>query len=131
MDHPERLAHQGLKPCDSAAQEAFEEAGVRGKVARRPLGRYLYAKRLKAGSKAVPCELQVYALEIHKQEKRWPEAGQREIKWFQPEEAIAVANERELSELISAFVAHRAKTSTVVIRPEKRGSARKKSRGEQ
>jgi len=120
---------KGLKPCDSAAQEAFEEAGVRGKVARRPLGKYIYSKLLKAGSKAVPCELQVYALEIHKQEKRWPEAGQREIKWFRPEEAIAVADEAELSKLIVAFIAHRAKSASIATAPEKRSSKRQKFGG--
>ncbi len=122
---------KGLKPCDSAAQEAFEEAGVRGKVARRPIGRYVYAKRLKAGPKAIPCELQVYPLEINKQERRWPEAGQREIKWFRPEQAIAVADERELSDLIGAFILHQAKAGAVAIGAEKRSSTRKKSGGEQ
>ena len=45
---------KGLKPCESAAQEAYEEAGVRGDVGRRPIGKYTYDKRLEPPSKVVP-----------------------------------------------------------------------------
>ena len=55
---------KGIKPCDSAAQEAFEQAGAREKVSRRAIGSYVYTKRLKAGLKAIPFELQVYTLDI-------------------------------------------------------------------
>lgn len=100
---------KGMKPGDSAAQEAFEEAGVRGKVSRRPIGRYVYAKWLKAGSKAVPCELQVYALDVQKQERSWPEAGQREIRWCQPLEAAVLVDEIQLAEIINDFIARKDK----------------------
>ena len=35
---------KGLTPRKSAAREAFEEAGVRGAVGTKPIGRYRYAK---------------------------------------------------------------------------------------
>ncbi|HEY1934850.1 MAG TPA: NUDIX hydrolase [Acetobacteraceae bacterium] len=37
---------KGLKPAKSAAREAFEEAGVRGTVSGKPLGRFTYDKQL-------------------------------------------------------------------------------------
>jgi len=33
---------EGFKPAKTAAREAYEEAGVRGRVSGRPLGRYVY-----------------------------------------------------------------------------------------
>lgn len=95
---------KGLKPSESAAQEAYEEAGVRGAVGRRPIGKYTYEKRLNAPSKVVPCEVQVYALKVRRQDETWPENGQRELRWCQPEVAIATVDDRELAALMTKFV---------------------------
>ena len=100
---------KGMKPCDSAAQEAFEEAGVRGAVGRRPIGSYSYEKRLDQPRKTVPCEVHVYALKVRRQEKTWPENDQRECRWCLPEEAIAIVGDNELCILIEKFVAQHAK----------------------
>src|SRR5437588_9395179 len=40
---------KGKKAWKSAAQEAFEEAGLRDKIGKRPCGAYAYDKRLKNG----------------------------------------------------------------------------------
>jgi 8-oxo-dGTP pyrophosphatase MutT (NUDIX family) len=95
---------KGLKPCESAAQEAYEEAGVRGDIGRRPIGKYTYDKRLEPPSKVVPCEVQVYALRVRRQEKAWPESGQREIRWLQPHDAIAMVDDEGLATLIERFM---------------------------
>ncbi len=39
---------RGLEPCRLAAQEVYEEAGVRGKVSLRSMGSYVYDKFLDA-----------------------------------------------------------------------------------
>lgn len=96
---------KGMKPCDSAAQEAYEEAGVRGTVGRRPIGNYTYDKRLEPPAKVVPCEVQLYALRVRRQEKSWPEMGQRELRWSQADEAIAIVDDLDLGTLIGKFVA--------------------------
>jgi len=57
----------------------------------------------------VPCEVLVYALRARHQEKAWPESGQRETRWCQPEEAIAIVDDGEIGTLIKKFVAQRAK----------------------
>jgi 8-oxo-dGTP pyrophosphatase MutT (NUDIX family) len=100
---------KGMKPCDSAAQEAYEEAGVRGTVGRRPIGKYTYDKRLDQLSKVVPCEVMVYALRVRRQDGTWPEEGQRELRWCQPDEAIAIADDNGLGILIRKFAAQHAK----------------------
>src|ERR1700686_822177 len=37
---------KGMSRCESAAREAYEEAGVRGIVGRKPIGMYAYRKQL-------------------------------------------------------------------------------------
>ena len=69
---PKGWPQRGKAPCDSAAREAFEEAGVVGAVARRSVGTYRYDKRLKNGD-VVVCEVHVFPLEVMRQSKRWPE----------------------------------------------------------
>lgn len=100
---------KGLKPCDSAAQEAYEEAGVRGTIGRRPIGKYTYDKRLDAPSRIVPCEVKVYALRVRRQAKTWPENGQREIRWCRLEEAIAIVDDHDLVPIIAKFAAAQEK----------------------
>jgi 8-oxo-dGTP pyrophosphatase MutT (NUDIX family) len=100
---------KGMRSCDSAAQEAYEEAGVRGTIGRRPIGTYTYDKRLEPPSVAVPCEVHVFALRVRRQQETWPESGQREMRWCQPDEAIAIADDSELRALIGRFVERQSK----------------------
>jgi 8-oxo-dGTP pyrophosphatase MutT (NUDIX family) len=68
-----------------AAREAFEEAGVRGKIGKRPYGSYQYRKRLTDDS-TVQCRVAVYLLQVEEELEEWPERAERErrwISWFQ------------------------------------------------
>src|SRR5262249_56765677 len=47
---PKGWPKKGKSPHGSAAREAFEEAGVVGAVAKRPVGSFSYHKRLKSGA---------------------------------------------------------------------------------
>src|ERR1700694_452953 len=47
---PKGWPKRGIPPHDTAATEAFEEAGVVGKVSKRPIGSYPYDKILKKGN---------------------------------------------------------------------------------
>jgi 8-oxo-dGTP pyrophosphatase MutT (NUDIX family) len=96
---PKGWPQRGKAPCDSAAREAFEEAGVVGAVARRSAGTYRYDKRLKNGD-VVVCEVHVFPLEVTRQSKRWPEKEQREFKWLPLKEAAEVVQEPKLGEII-------------------------------
>jgi 8-oxo-dGTP pyrophosphatase MutT (NUDIX family) len=42
---PKGWPMKGLKPHEAAAQEAFEEAGLSGKIGKKRIGRYTYFKR--------------------------------------------------------------------------------------
>ncbi len=71
---PKGWPQKGRAPHHSAAREAFEEAGVEGVIDSRPVGTFPYQKRLKNGG-VVDCEVEVYALRVLRQSKRW--AGKR------------------------------------------------------
>jgi 8-oxo-dGTP pyrophosphatase MutT (NUDIX family) len=92
------------EPHSSAAREALEEAGLVGRVGEQPIGSYHYDKRLKTGS-IVVCEVEVFPLEVAAQRKRWLEQGQRDIRWFDRDEAAEAVQEPELAAVIRCFAA--------------------------
>jgi 8-oxo-dGTP pyrophosphatase MutT (NUDIX family) len=98
---------KGFKPAKTAAREAYEEAGVRGRVSGRPLGRYVYEKRIEDRVVSSPCEVQVFALLVKTQLKKWPESGQRKVRWFPFREATAVIGDDDLRKLILQLKEHR------------------------
>jgi 8-oxo-dGTP pyrophosphatase MutT (NUDIX family) len=92
----------GLSPQGSAAQEAWEEAGVRGTIAPAALGRYRYGKKRKNGE-VVPAEVQLFRLAVTEQADAWPESGQRERRWFAAEAAAAAVDEPDLKRLLAGL----------------------------
>jgi len=111
---------KGFKPARTAAREAYEEAGVRGRVAGRPLGRYIYEKRLEEQSKAFPCEVQVFPLLVKRQLKKWPEHKQRTVQWFPVPEAAALIKDDNLRRLILRLDPQRG-----LVRRNRKGARRK------
>ncbi|KLK91506.1 DNA mismatch repair protein MutT [Microvirga vignae] len=96
---PKGWPMKGRKPHASAAREALEEAGLVGEVGKVPIGTYRYGKRLKSGE-VVPCQVEVFPLEVKSQRKRWPEKGQRSLRWFDPAAAAAAVEEPELKGIL-------------------------------
>jgi 8-oxo-dGTP pyrophosphatase MutT (NUDIX family) len=93
---------KGVKSAKSAAQEAFEEAGVRGKMAKRPVGSYAYDKRLKNG-RLQHVRVAVFALAVESEADAYPELGQREKLWLPIAEAARRVDEPELMVLLATF----------------------------
>ena len=91
----------GRSPAQSAAQEAFEEAGITGTV-REPVGRYRYDKRRRDGG-LVPAEVELFRLEVEGESEQWPEMGERERRWFGLEAAAAAVAEADLAALIRSL----------------------------
>jgi 8-oxo-dGTP pyrophosphatase MutT (NUDIX family) len=85
---------KGLKPSKAAAREAYEEAGVRGRIARRAFGHYVYEKRLEDSIITIPCQVQVFLLTVERQSKDWPELKQRMARWFPAAEAARARRQR-------------------------------------
>jgi 8-oxo-dGTP pyrophosphatase MutT (NUDIX family) len=86
-------------PHKSAAREALEEAGVIGRINRRPLGAFSYKKRLKSG-KVVICEVQVFVMKVKRRVGNWLEKGQRKAKWLPRTKAAKTVGDRVLGTII-------------------------------
>jgi len=95
-----------LAAHDAAAQEAWEEAGVRGEIAPAPIGAFRYRKRMKSGS-AQRCRVDVYPLAVATEAKDWPERRQRQRRWAPALEAARMVEEPELRAIIEAFAGAR------------------------
>jgi predicted phosphate transport protein (TIGR00153 family) len=87
---------------ESAAREAFEEAGVEGKIATAPIGSYRYGKRRRSGAEAAAI-VTVYPLRVTREAKDWPERSQRRRQWFDRADAVEAVEEPELKALLLAF----------------------------
>jgi 8-oxo-dGTP pyrophosphatase MutT (NUDIX family) len=92
----------GRTPPECAAQEALEEAGVTGTVAPKPLGWFHYDKLRKSGE-ILPCKVQVFALEVSRQRRDWPEKSARHTRWCTPTEALTHVGEPGLRRIIMGF----------------------------
>lgn len=95
---PKGWPMDGRKDFRAAAIEAREEAGLVGRITRKPVGSYLYWKRL--ADRFTLCRVKVYLLEVQRQLKAWREKGQRRGLWFLPEDAADLVDEPGLAELI-------------------------------
>lgn len=89
-------------PGECAAQEAWEEAGVVGKVTEMCLGLYTYRKEIK-GEEDLPCVAMVYPIEVKKLKKDFPEASERKRKWVSRKKAAQMVMEPELARIIRDF----------------------------
>ena len=89
----------GKTLAEAAAQEAFEEAGVRGTIDPVPVGSFDHTKQnLPTGFLDV--RILVHPLNVDRELAKWPELGQRRRKWFSVEEATKKVNSDELRALI-------------------------------
>lgn len=97
----------GLAPAETAAREAWEEAGVEGDIADDGLGVFDYDKTL--GPKgSVPCSVEVFGLRVAELKGKFPEHKERRRKWFDFEKAARKVAEPELRALLLALPARLA-----------------------
>jgi 8-oxo-dGTP pyrophosphatase MutT (NUDIX family) len=98
---PKGWPMDGETPSDAAATEAFEEAGVIGKVHTRPVGVFSYYKV--RSEDELPCMAVVYPLRVKKVLTKWPEKKERDRKWVSRKKAAAMVDDPELSAIILKF----------------------------
>ncbi|MHC2439900.1 NUDIX hydrolase [Bradyrhizobium sp. USDA 4451] len=61
------------KPQRTAEIEAFEKAGVLGRVRGKPIGRYSHCSR--KGKRRIACDVQLFSMKVRARKSRWPERG--------------------------------------------------------
>ena len=93
----------GTSLAQSAAREAYEEAGVHGKIGRDDIGRFTTTKVTTEGSASFL--VVVYPLEVEVELERWPEQLERQRQWFALTEArVAIApDQRAIIDIFHAL----------------------------
>jgi len=99
---PKGWPMDGMTLAQSAAREAFEEAGVEGPIGAEPVGNYPYLKERKDGG-AMACSVDVFALQVTGQAADWPEKGARERAWLPLAQAAAKVAEPGLRLILREF----------------------------
>jgi 8-oxo-dGTP pyrophosphatase MutT (NUDIX family) len=92
---------KGEKPHFTARLEAYEEAGVIGKVKANSIGRYKHTKQKKG--RKIKCDVSLFPLEVHQQRRSWPERGERDAIWLPADSAATMVRDSHLSRLIQCF----------------------------
>lgn len=99
---PKGWPMNGKTPAESAAQEAWEEAGVVGHPQDRCLGLFSYTKVVDANTD-LPCVAMIFPLRVISMSAEFPEAGQRQLKWFSLKKAALLVGEPELARILRDF----------------------------
>lgn len=86
----------------AAATEAFEEAGAKGKIRKKPVGTYSYTKSQKDGD-LVECQALAYEMEVSDIKKTFPESEIRTARWFPQHKAAESVAFKQLRKLIKDF----------------------------
>lgn len=98
---PKGWPMNGETPPDAAATEAYEEAGVRGKIYQRPIGVFSYYKV--RSENELPCIAVVYPLHVKKVLANWPEKNERTRRWLSRKKAAALVDDPELGAIMLGF----------------------------
>ena len=126
---PKGWPMKGRTGAEAAEIEAWEEAGVKGRIAPAKLGHFTYDKILQRDTKkesAKPCIVDVFPLEVTKLASEFPEQRQRRRKWFAPQDAARKVAEEGLKSLLAAF---NPPVSTVANSAADKGKDRPRHKG--
>ena len=96
---PKGHIEEGHSPRETAAREAFEEAGIRGGVSDIPVGAYNYHKFNRN------YHVLIYMLEITEILDRWPEQTFRKRQLLPLEQALKVLSVANVREIVKAAAA--------------------------
>jgi 8-oxo-dGTP pyrophosphatase MutT (NUDIX family) len=98
---PKGWPMKGKKGHEAAAREAREEAGIVGKVRKKPAGCYNYWKRM--DDHFVLCKVTVYLLHARSRLNDWAERNQRLSHWFTLKDAADIVDDPGLKATIRAL----------------------------
>jgi len=99
---PKGWPKKKISSAQTALEEAFEEAGIRGSVREKAIGSYRYTKSTKQGA-MLNCVAMVYEVAFTKMAKDYPEKGDRKVRWFSPEAAAEAVVSPELAQILRDF----------------------------
>jgi 8-oxo-dGTP pyrophosphatase MutT (NUDIX family) len=100
---PKGWPMQGKTNALAALQEAFEEAGIDGKIGKARIGKFTYPRLAEDGT-ATPCTISVFAMGNVRELDDWPEREQRRRQWFTLDAAAAVVFVPALAAMLSLLM---------------------------
>ena len=86
---PKGVVEPKMTPPASALKEAWEEAGIKGRVVGGEIGSYTYEKW------GGVCTVSIYPMRVKTVLRHWPESY-RERRWLPLEEAIAKIRDKQV-----------------------------------
>ncbi len=95
---PKGWTKANVPPAKMAAREAYEEAGLKGSVGKKPIGSYRYFKRFERTFELI--RVDVFLLEVTREKLDYPEISERHRIWVKPDEAATMVAEPGLAVLI-------------------------------
>lgn len=103
----------GKTPWESAAHEAYEEAGVEGKIEDYPIGSYLLPV---TEERPQPVEVKMFPLRVTHQRQDWKEMGQRYRHWAVLAEAKRLITHKGLAD-VAILLAQRETSRSEIPSP--------------
>lgn len=89
-----------LSPGAVAAREAYEEAGLEGRIlSDMPIGHYRYDKQREKG-RVLPVTVEVFLMQVSRQLATWPEQAERETFWYDLDAAASLVAEPDLAAIL-------------------------------
>jgi len=99
---PKGWPKKKISSAQTALEEAFEEAGIKGQVQEKAIGEYHFTKSTPQGA-TLNCMATVYEVAFIKMVDEFPEKGERKVRWFTPEAAAEAVSSPELAEILRDF----------------------------
>jgi 8-oxo-dGTP pyrophosphatase MutT (NUDIX family) len=96
---PKGFVDPGETAQEAAVKEAWEEAGLRGRVIGSAIGSYEYSKW------SLTLTVAVFLMEVTTEEDEWQESRIRQRAWMSLDEAIARLKDHPVSSLLDDAVA--------------------------
>jgi 8-oxo-dGTP pyrophosphatase MutT (NUDIX family) len=98
---PKGKVPSGMLPSRAAEREAFEEAGVLGRIEKQPLTSYWQGGD--GGLLGKPFLVQAFAMEVRDELSAWLEMRHRERRWFSVDDAVRMVRNREIRRTLRLF----------------------------
>jgi 8-oxo-dGTP pyrophosphatase MutT (NUDIX family) len=91
---PKGLIDPGYSTTETAVNEAYEEAGIKGRLLTPALGAYGFEKW---GGR---CRVDVFVMAVNRELEAWPEGSVRRRNWFDFRKAARQVKHADLGDLI-------------------------------
>lgn len=88
---------RSASPIEAARQEAFEEAGVLGRMQSASIGYYTHHK-----TSGGAYRVKVFKMHVQRELTKWPERKERQRRWVSVEAALGLISNPSLRRLIRA-----------------------------